>query len=234
MNRLAGVIAVLPWVAAGCASTSTFVSVEPPPGAVVEASFTSGAPEVVDALLKAMSKAGLTVDVRGEGGDRVVGVRQQVPFVGKGTTAPAAGALPVYRLTAAVTSRGQTLVTASVEVLCKSCDGETPYEWEYPTDLLRTVIEGACHLLGERGHRVTYPPRHRPAEWRPDGRLEGTRSPAVRAWGRAASCRIPSSAHARGPGGSAPCVKRTGFTRPRQRPSEGPFRGLSIQGRNRG
>jgi len=151
---------------AGCAPSATFVSAEAPPNAAVDVAFANGIPAVSDALRRAMGRSGITVKP-GLDDARVVGVRQQVPYVGAGATDPAPGELPVYRVTATVTRREVTRVRAIVEVLCPACDGTTPYEWEYPTDVLRHVIDGAREILRERGGRVAYPPRHRPARWRP-------------------------------------------------------------------
>jgi len=168
MSRTAGALVALCCAAiAGCAPTATFVSPDPPPGVTVETVFGKSVPAVTAAFEKAMRRTDVTLQQRPPGGGAVVGTRQQVPYVGEGVDVPAPGALPVYRVTAVVTERRDTRVRASVDVICPACDGVTPYEWEYPTNLLRAVVEKARDILQERGHQVAYPPRHRPAKWRP-------------------------------------------------------------------
>jgi hypothetical protein len=101
----------------------------------------------------------------------VVGTKQQVPYVGDGAGAPAEGPLPVYRLRATIARRGSdTHVRATIAAVCQTCDGKTPYEWEYPGDLLRKVLEGARRDLNEKRVRVSYPPRYKPVRWRPPRR----------------------------------------------------------------
>ena len=150
-----------------CAPSATFVSAEPPHDVEVSASFTSGAPAVTNALRLALGRSGITPDPVDAAENRVIGVRQQVPYVGAGASNPAPGQLPVYTVTAVVTPGERTHVRLSVIVQCPACDGSTPYEWEYPVDVVRNVLERTRRMLGERGTTVDYPPRHRPTAWRP-------------------------------------------------------------------
>jgi hypothetical protein len=117
-----------------------------------------------------MLRSGLTL-FPGEGDpDALIASRQQVPYVGRGAGPPAPGPLPVYRVTATITRQDDTHVRVSLDVVCPACNGKVPYEWQYPGDLLREVLDGARRILSEKDARVSYPPRHRPARWRPPKR----------------------------------------------------------------
>ena len=151
----------------GCGGSATFVSVHPPPGVSADASYRSSVPEVRAAVASAMLDARITVDPAAGDDATVVGMKQQVPYVGKGTGEPVPGPLPVYRVTVTMTRQGDTHVRASVDVLCPTCNDKVPYEWEYPCDLLRDIFDGAPVILNERRGRVSYPPRHKPVRWKP-------------------------------------------------------------------
>lgn len=151
---------------AGCGAPATFVSVTPPPDLDADAWYGSSLPAVRTALRRAMVETGLTLgDDAGEA--TVVGLRQQVPYVGEGAGDPVPGRLPVYRLTARLSSEGGTRVRVHVSVVCDVCDGATPYEWEYPGDIVRNVFERTRRMLGERHARYACPERYRPPRWRP-------------------------------------------------------------------
>ncbi len=151
----------------GCGGTATFVSAMPPPQVSADAWYESSVPAVGAAVRQAMLDARITVDPASGDSATVVGTKQQVPYVGKGAGEPAPGPLPVYRVTATITSQGDTHVGASVDVLCPTCIGKVPYEWEYPGDVLRGIFDRASELLNEKGVRVSSPPRHKPVRWRP-------------------------------------------------------------------
>ena len=154
----------------GCGGTATFVSATPPPDVSADAWFSSSVPAVKRAVASAMLRAGLTL-FPGEGDvDTLIGSKQQVPYVGKGGGEPAPGRLPVYRVTATFTRQGDTHVRMSIDVLCPTCNGKFPYEWQDPSDLLRDVFDGARRTLNEKQTRVSYPPRYRPVRWRPPRR----------------------------------------------------------------
>jgi hypothetical protein len=154
-------------LAAGCAPSATFVSTEPPPQVEVVADFTSSSTAVTSALRRAMIRSGITLEAAGPERNRVVGVRQQVPYVGGGAVDPAPGRLPFYSVTGVVTVDEQTRVRLTVDARCQTCDGSTPYEWEYPVDVLRAVLERTREALGEGRLRVEYPRRYKPAKWQP-------------------------------------------------------------------
>ena len=151
----------------GCGGTATFVSATPPPQVSADAWYESSIPVVRDAVWQAMLADGIAVDPAHCGSATVIGTKQQVPYVGKGTGGPAPGPLPVYRVTATITNQGDTHVRAFIDVLCPSCTGKVPYEWEYPVDILRDLVNGAREFLGEKRVRASYPPRHKPVRWRP-------------------------------------------------------------------
>jgi hypothetical protein len=163
--------AMLALALSGCGAAATFTSAVPPPDATAEAWYRSDAPAVRSAIVRAMRDAMITVDPASGDAGTVVGTRQQVPYVGEGGVEPAAGPLPAYRLRVTTARRAtDTHVLATVSAVCRTCDGKTPYEWEYPGDLLKDVLEGAREILGEKRVRVSYPPRHRPVRWRPPRR----------------------------------------------------------------
>ncbi len=155
----------------GCGGAATFVSTEPPPDVTAEAWYTSSVPQVKAAIGRAMRGARVAVDPDAGGAGTIVGTKQQVPYVGTGAGAPAAGPLPVYRVAVTVRRQGDlTHAGASIEVVCPSCGSETPYEWQYPGDLFRDIFERTRRILSDRGGRTSYPPRHEPVKWRPPRR----------------------------------------------------------------
>jgi hypothetical protein len=155
-------------LAAGCAGPSTFVSPEPPARAQVDASFPNDLPAVRLAVTQAMDLAGLA-PLPGEGNPTViVAEKHQLPYIAEDAGAPAAGPLPLYRMRATLSRRGvETHVRIVVQPECPACNGTTPYEWEYPVDLIRRVLERTRSTLGHRGPRIDYPPRFVPRRWRP-------------------------------------------------------------------
>lgn len=159
--------AVLPMALGGCGGTATFVSAHPPPRVSADAWYESSVPVVRDAVWQAMLAGRIAVDPDRSDGTTVVGTKQQVPYVGKGAGEPAPGPLPVYRITATITDQGDTHVRTSIDVLCPNCSGKVPYEWEYPVDVLRDIVNGAREFLGERRVHASYPPRHEPVRWSP-------------------------------------------------------------------
>jgi hypothetical protein len=157
------------FAAAGC-GPATFVSAEPPPETHAEAWFASSLAKVEGALNRAMFENGLSVDSSTSTGE-VVATKQQLPFVDEESGQPASGPLPLYRLRARITRPGQTHVKVVLTAECRACDGETPYEWEYPGDVIRAVLDDTRKILREKRARVAYPPRCRPVRWhRPPGR----------------------------------------------------------------
>jgi len=159
--------AFLPVALGGCGGTATFVSATPPPQVSADAWYVSSDPVVRDAIWQAMLAGRIVVDPARCDSATVVGTKQQVPYVGEGADEPAPGPLPVYRVTAIITNQGDTHVQASVDVLCPNCGGKVPYEWEYPVDVLRDIVNGAREFLGEKRVHASYPPRHEPVRWRP-------------------------------------------------------------------
>ena len=151
----------------GCGGTATFVSATPPPQMSAEAWYRNSVPAVRAAVRQAMLDARIMVDPAAGDDATVVGKKQQVPYVGKGAGEPVPGPLPVYRITATITTQGDTYVRASVDVLCPTCNGRVPYEWEYPGDVLRDIFDAASGILNERRGQVSYPPRYKPVRWRP-------------------------------------------------------------------
>ena len=146
---------------AGCGIPATFVSTETPPEACAEAWYKSAPGAVSSALVESMMDADVTV----MGADAAVvrGLRQQVPFVDDDVAEPASGRLPHYEFVARLhgDDRG-TYVHAHVVPTCEACDGETAYEWEYPSDLLRGILRAAARRLGERSPRFEFPERCSP------------------------------------------------------------------------
>ena len=164
------VCAFLPVALGGCGGPGTFISATPPPDVSADAWYKSSVPAVRAAIRQAMLNARITVDPAGDDAGAVVGTKQQVPYVGKGAGEPAPGPLPVYRFSVTITRQGDTHVRTSVDVVCPTCGGKVPYEWEYPDDLLRDIFDGARRILSEKRTRVNYPPRYRPVRWRPPRR----------------------------------------------------------------
>jgi len=155
----------------GCGGPASFTSTEQPPDSTSEAWYKSPAPAVRAALAGAMVEAGITIDRTVSDTGMVVGTKQQLPYTGRrGPPEPSPGPLPLYRVSATVSKRGDTHVRALFQAVCTSCGGKTPFVWEYPGDVLRDVFEGAGRLLSEKSQRVTYPPRHEPVRWRPPRR----------------------------------------------------------------
>jgi hypothetical protein len=159
--------AFFPVALGGCGGTATFISATPPPQVSADAWYESSVPAVRDAVWQAMLASRIAVDPARCDGATVVGTKQQVPYVGKGAGEPAPGPLPVYRVTAIITKQGDTHVRTSVDVLCSTCSDNVPYEWEYPVDVLRDIVNGAREFLGEKRVHASYPPRHKPVKWHP-------------------------------------------------------------------
>ena len=153
------------WAGSGCAGPARFVSPEPPPDTTAEAWFASGPPAVRAALVAAMESQGIAIDAAACSPTTVVGVRHQLPYVDETSGGPARGTLPAYRLRAVLERRDHTHVRLTVRVHCPACDGVTPYEWEYPGDVIRRVLDRVRRALGERRPRFAYPARYRPAPW---------------------------------------------------------------------
>ena len=154
----------------GCGGAASFTSTERPPDSTSEAWYESPAPAVRAALAEAMVGAGITIDETAGDAGMVVGTKRQLPYTGRRAPDSPPGPLPLYRVSATVSNRGDTHVRAQFQAVCTSCGGKTPFVWEYPGDVLRDVFEGAGRLLSEKSQRVTYPPRHEPVRWRPPRR----------------------------------------------------------------
>jgi len=150
----------------GCGAPATFISAAPPPDVTAEAWYESPPQAVRNAIAEAMAKARIAPDASASEQDVLAGTKQQVPYVGKGAGEPAPGPLPVYRIRMTITEAGDTHVRADIDVVCPTCTGTVPYVWEYPGHLLRSVIEGAQQILGEKQGRASYPARHEPVKWR--------------------------------------------------------------------
>lgn len=152
----------------GCAGPSTFVSPDPPDGAQVDTWFPRPMERVRSAIAQSMSEARLSITVA-EGGPTVVAAeKHQLPYIAEDAGAPPTGPLPVYRMRAILSPRSAgTHVRVTVEPSCPACNGTTPYEWEYPVDLIRDVLERTRSALGHRGPRIDYPPRFVPRRRRP-------------------------------------------------------------------
>jgi hypothetical protein len=153
-------------LAVGCAGPSTFVSPDPPPQTHVDARFPNAVDPVRMAIRDGMAKAGMSII--GEECSRFVLVadRRQLPYIGEDAGEPASGPLPILRMRAVVSPKDTdshvTHVRVTVEPVCRACDGATPYEWEYPVELIRDVLEHARKRLKHRGPRIAYPPRYLP------------------------------------------------------------------------
>ena len=152
---------------AGCGGTATFVSAEPPPDTAADAWFLSGVPAVRSALRQAMTEHGMSVDPKTSSPSVVGAFKPQLPHVDEASGAPAAGPLPTYRIRATLSRARETHVRLLVKAECPACDGLTPYEWQYPGDVVRSVFERTRSILGERRPRFAYPPRYRPPRWAP-------------------------------------------------------------------
>lgn len=153
---------------AGCAGPATFVSPEPPHEAHADALFPRTIERVRAAVAETMVESGLTIVPEETSRTVVVAEKTQLPYIGEDAGAPAAGPLPVYRVRAALSRRAaDTHVRVAVLPQCAACDGSTPYEWEYPVDLIRSILEQTRSKLGHRGPRIHYPPRFVPRRWRP-------------------------------------------------------------------
>jgi len=163
MRPALGIACAAVVLAAGCAGPSTFVSPDPPAGTHAEAWFPKPMERVRQAVAEAMVLAGMSI-VPGESTPTAaVAEKPQLPYIGEDAGAPASGPLPVYRMRAVLSRRGvDTHVRVAVEPSCPACDGATQYEWEYPVELIRSVLERARSTLGHRGPRIQYPPRFIP------------------------------------------------------------------------
>lgn len=158
-------------LACGCGGPATFVSPTPPPGTTGDAWYARPPASVRTALGTAIAESGLVLDDSRTDRNTLVGSRQQVPYVGDGAGELAAGPLPLYRVTVGLSSDGsETHVRATVQVVCSACDGSTPYEWEYPSDVIRSIFEKTRKILGVGKPRYRYPARHVPPKWRPPRR----------------------------------------------------------------
>jgi hypothetical protein len=168
MRAALGIACAAVALAAGCAGPSTFVSPDPPQGAQVEASFPRPIERVRSAIVQSMGAARLSIIVTEGGPTVVVAEKHQLPYIAKDAGAPPTGPLPFYRMRAVLSRRGaDTHVRVTVEPSCPACDGTTQYEWEYPVELVRDVLERTRSALGVRGPRILYPPRFVPRRRRP-------------------------------------------------------------------
>ncbi|MBD3349817.1 MAG: hypothetical protein GF400_11580, partial [Candidatus Eisenbacteria bacterium] len=162
MTRPAALFAALTVAAlafAGCGGTATFVSTEPPPDTSADAWYASRMAKVRTALTRAMTEAGFSLEPASSK-TVVTGTKQQLPYVDEETGGPAGGPLPAYKMHAVLTRKEKTHVRLAVHPECAACDGATPYEWEYPVDLLRDVLERTRRILGETRPRFAYPRRY--------------------------------------------------------------------------
>jgi len=149
---------------AGCGGPATFVSADPPPSTSADAWYAAGIPAVRVALARAMESEGLTVST-GTGATIIVGRKHVVPYIDDETSAPAAGPLPLYVLEATLGRAAETHVRATLNVR-HGADHDVPFEWEYPTDLIRRVFERARDNLHEPRAKLRVPPRYRAPRWR--------------------------------------------------------------------
>jgi hypothetical protein len=168
MRAALGIACAAVALSVGCAGPSTFVSPDPPRGAHVDAWFPEPLERVRFAIGQSMVLAGMTVVPSEDARTVAVAEKHQLPYIGEDAGAPAPGRLPVYRMRAVLSERGvDTHVRVTVEPHCPACNGTTPYEWEYPVELLRDVLERTRSKLGHRGPRIRYPPRYVPPRRRP-------------------------------------------------------------------
>jgi hypothetical protein len=147
----------------GCGVPATFVSPVPPSDAGADAWFAGPVKEVRQAFRQAMLDAGMSIDIGRSSPMMLVGLRQQVPYVDGDSEGPATGSPPIYVMRVELSRpAAETHVRMIVDVQCPSCDGTSPYVWEYPADLIRNVIEHARDTLREQSPRINYPTRYRP------------------------------------------------------------------------
>jgi hypothetical protein len=144
-------------VAGGCAGGATFTSTDPPPETTADAWFIASQPRVRNAAARAMQEHGFALDPDG-GPALVVGTKAQRPADGQASSEKS----PTYLLRIVITREGDTHARATVLPECALCDGSREFEWEYPADVLRGVLERTRDLVGERRARLVLPPRHRP------------------------------------------------------------------------
>jgi len=148
---------------AGCGGPATFVSLDPPPATTADAWFAAGAPAVRDALLLALTSEGFSLD---SGGPKtLVATKHAVPYIDEETAAPVSGPLPVYVLEGTVARPNQTHVRLVLSVRHQGTR-DAPFEWEYPTDVLRAVLDRTRDALREPRARYHLPPRFRAPRWR--------------------------------------------------------------------
>lgn len=168
VRRVGGAALAAALAVGGCAAPATFVSTEPPPDVAAEARYASPLPGVRAALAASLNDAGLGLVAGRSHATRLVATRPQLPHVDSGLDQPARGALPVYVVTLLLDrSEGETHVRARLAVDHLG-DRSAPYAWEYPSDLLERVFDGARRTLRERARRWSLPPRYRSAHpWRP-------------------------------------------------------------------
>jgi len=155
----AGVLA-----AAGCGGPATFVSTAPPPETSADAWFVCPPAKVRGAVRQAAVESGFSLNPGGPD-HLVTGTKQQMPYIDEETSKPTTGPLPLYELTARITREEKTHIRLSIDPVCTACDGQTPYEWEYPVDLLRDIMQRTTGLLRGSKSRIVYPGRYRPPEW---------------------------------------------------------------------
>lgn len=169
IERMAYVVmlASLPALLAGCGGPATFVSDEPPPDAAGDAWFLSPIPSVRSAMKQAMIKQGMTIDPSVSTPTRLVGTKPQTPYVDEEAGGPAAGPLPVYVFKAVLSRPGDTHARVTVRAEMSGVSAGTPYEWEYPRDLMKRTFERTREILHERRIRYTLPPRPRVRPWHP-------------------------------------------------------------------
>jgi hypothetical protein len=163
MRAALGTVLAAVVLTAGCAGPATFVSPDPPNDVRVEAWFPKPIERVRGAVADAMVHSRVSIVAGKSTPTLVVGEKPQLPYIGEDAGAPASGPLPVYRVRAALSRRGvDTHVRVSVDPSCPACDGQTLYEWEYPVELVRNILEGTRSKLGGRAPRISYPPRFVP------------------------------------------------------------------------
>jgi hypothetical protein len=154
----AGLLLAAAW---GCGAPATFVSTAPPPDAEGEAWFVSPLPAVRAALERAMIDRGLAVNAEASSPSVLVATKPQPPHITKNVAGPSSGPLPEYRVTATLARARDTHVTVTIDVRY-SGDGTFAYEWDYPTDIIRDVFEGAKRTLHEKSPRCRIPGRFKP------------------------------------------------------------------------
>lgn len=162
------IVLIAAGLAAGCGAPATFVSDVPPPDVETEIHFDSTLARVRSAIRVSALRNGLTIDEPRSTTAVVVASLHQLPYVGEGVLEPASGRLPFYVLTARLSSTGATGTDVAIGVEVRHVgDRGAPYEWRYPTDVLRSVLDDARKTLRERA-RCRLPDRYRPtARWEP-------------------------------------------------------------------